>query len=695
MDASARRHLTCVRPDNLIRVGWLVFASLLVTLALAGVGPYSRLVIESCDREPCLSAQFNASEHRAIRELTVAFAAPDPLVPTVSMGLVAVAALLIAGFGIRRRPTEPAVFSLAILLTTFATGELILALAFEQPSFALLAEGVRMVHLAVLAPCLVLMPGKPLPARWIGVGAVLTVLLAIPVVANPGTLVFAILFSVVVAMLAVANVGLRYRHQRDEQIVWLAAGLVLLACVQVLGEPLRMLPLPRFSLSSSMLVFWRSIVIAGMILQVGAIVCLAVALLRKELIEVETALNRTLVYGLLTVIVIGTYVGIVGYLSLVFQNRANLWLSLVATGVIALLFQRLRDQVQHLVNQLLYGRRDEPYAVMSSLGRRLETSLPPDAVLSSIVQAVAHDLKLPYVAIALSLPDGSSDIRASAGILPADTAAFALSYQGEPVGELIVALRTGETQLGGADQRLLEDLARQVGIAARAAQLTESLQRSRQQLVTTREEERRRLRRDLHDGLGPALATITIQSDTAHDLVKSNPEAAQAVLRDLTRQSQTTLEDVRRLIHQLRPPVLDDLGLAAALQSLAASCARSGVSITLKASDDIPDLPAAIEAAIYRITQEALTNMIRHAEAANCQVHLCVRHGLCLMICDDGVGIPSSRVSGVGLLSMRERAEELGGSCHVGPGEQGGTTVRVQLPLPGSAENGADPPVDR
>ncbi len=257
-----------------------------------------------------------------------------------------------------------------------------------------------------------------------------------------------------------------------------------------------------------------------------------------------------------------------------------------------------------------------------------------------------------------------------------------LLYGQEPIGVVLVAPRVGEIGLGPIDRRLLDDLARQAGVAVHAVRVTAELQHSREQLVTTREEERKRLRRDLHDGLGPALATMTLQADTARGLVRREPDEAEALLESLTQQAQTTMQDVRRLIHALRPPVLDDLGLEAALRSLLSPLDRSGFTTRFEAPDNLPPLSAAVEVALYRIAQEALNNVVKHARAHNVALRLDVDGGhVVLGVADDGRGIATDRVAGVGLASMRERAEELGGTCIVKSEGGGGTRVVARLPV--------------
>jgi signal transduction histidine kinase len=441
-------------------------------------------------------------------------------------------------------------------------------------------------------------------------------------------------------------------------------------------------------------------------------ISIVIAILRHRLWEIDILINRALVYGTLTVSVAGLYALVVGYLGALFQTSGNLLISLVATGLVAVLFQPLREWLQRRVNRLTYGERDEPYRAIARLGRRLEATLAPDAVLTTIVQSVAEALRLPYAAIALATNDDrrpttsspyqivaeySSETRRQgnqvtemplqSGITfsPPHLVTLSLVYQGEQIGQLILAPRTGETEFSTADRRLLEDLARQAGVAAHTVRLTADLQRSRERLVTAREEERRRLRRDLHDGLGPALAAQTLKVGAARVLYRRDPAAAEQLMGELERDIAAALADIRRLVYNLRPPALDELGLCAAIRECAAQYQSNDAGhlrVTVEAPERLPNLPAAVEVAAYRITQEALANVVRHAGAHACHIRMTPGELLELEIADDGVGLPTSRRLGVGLTSMRERAEELGGTCSVEAAPGGGTLVRARLPIP-------------
>jgi signal transduction histidine kinase len=434
----------------------------------------------------------------------------------------------------------------------------------------------------------------------------------------------------------------------------------------------RMLPLP----------FWFEGVAEDLLLVLIPL-AFGMAILRSHLWDIDLLINRSLVYGLLTACVIGSYVLLVGGLGGMFAHQGNVVVSLFATGLVAVLFQPLRAWLQRGVNRLLYGQRDEPYQVLARLGRQLEATLVPEAVFPTIVTTIAQALKLPYLAVSLKQGD-EFRLAAASGTLVGTPLFQPLAYQGEVIGQLRLSPRHSGEPLTPPDRRLLEDLTPQIGMAAHAVRLNADLQRSRERLVTAREEERRRLRRDLHDGIGPTLASLAQRLDTVARLVPHSPDVAITELGQLKTQVKTTIAEIRRLVYALRPPVLDELGLLSALREhLALLDQPEGLHLALEAPEALPELSAAIEVAVYRIALEALTNVVRHAHAQRCLVHLELGDAreLCLVITDDGIGLPADMQAGVGLTSMRERAAELGGTCQITTRSPHGTRVEVRLPV--------------
>jgi signal transduction histidine kinase len=464
----------------------------------------------------------------------------------------------------------------------------------------------------------------------------------------------------------------RSRGVERQQLKWFVSTGVLVAFAATL--------LFAVGARSSVLienVLWGFLVLAACAVPAS----MGVAIVRYRLWDIDFLINRALVYGTLSVIVVGLYVLVVGSFGVLLQARGNVLVSLLATGLIAVLFAPLHARLQRSVNRLIYGERDDPFAVLSRMGERLEATLVPQAVLPTIAETLAQALKLPYVAIELK-QDGEFVKEAEYGKHAPDAPLILpLTYGAETVGRLVTGRRSPEEEFSNSDRKLLEDLARQVGIAAHAVRLTTDLQRSRERLVASREEERRRLRRDLHDGVGPQLAALTLKLETARNRLSHDSEA-QALLSDLAERARAAVADIRRAVHALRPPALDELGLVPALREVAAQYSHKDLSINLDAPQDLPPLPAAIEVACYRITQEALTNVVRHAGASSCSVRLALEGvGMVhLEVIDDGGGVGEDHKVGVGLFSMRERAEELGGTCTIEPLPGSGTRVNARLP---------------
>jgi len=420
----------------------------------------------------------------------------------------------------------------------------------------------------------------------------------------------------------------------------------------------------------------------------------AVAIVQYRLFEIDIIINRLLVYGGLSIGVVLLYVGMVGYFTELLHVRNTLIPSLIVTALVAVAFQPARAWLQQRVNRLMFGKRDAPYAVLAQLGERFEGGFAPDDVVPTLVETVARELKLPYVAIAIEgqeLQNGHSSV----GVPQGAVTSFPLVYQGEQVGTLQVSARRGEPGLSDPDRRLLTHLAQRAGIGVYSVRLTShlqqlsiDLQRSRQRLVEAREEERSRLRRDLHDDLAPTLAGLAFSAGTLQSLVDRDPARARFLARELELSIRVAVGEVRRLVYDLRPPTLDDLGLLAAIRERAEQFSGTdGANGRPVVRTDLPcvfpPLPAAVEVAVYRIVQEGLMNVERHAAARCCMVRLWIDGALHLTIVDDGMGLPAGFRHGVGLRSMRERAEELGGRLVIGPGENSGTSLRVSFPLQG------------
>ena len=418
----------------------------------------------------------------------------------------------------------------------------------------------------------------------------------------------------------------------------------------------------------------------------GMMAVLGIAVLKYRLYDLDLLINRTLVYGGLTIIIVVTYVFFVAGVGALLPIEDDLFLSLVAAGVIAMLFNPLRARLQRAANRLMFGERDDPYAVLSRLGRQLQETTVPGQTLSVITASICQALRLPYASIQLLTTDGDRQTAAVTGQSATGLEEWPLLYQGETVGWLAVAPRSPREAFNTWERQLLADIAAQAGAAAFSVRLTTALQRSREKLVLAREEERRRIRRDLHDGLGPSLASQTFKLDAALELLQNDPQRVEQLLKSLKKQNQRLVADIRRLVYELRPPTLDELGLAGALAAFAGQINTPKITIVTK-PDPLPVLQAAVEVAAYRIALEGITNVARHAQARECTVMLEVETSrLVLTVSDDGKGPPPDVRTGVGLASMRERAEELGGSIEIAARQPKGTQVMAVFPMRPSYE---------
>jgi signal transduction histidine kinase len=403
-------------------------------------------------------------------------------------------------------------------------------------------------------------------------------------------------------------------------------------------------------------------------------VAIGVACLQHRLYDLDLVVNRSLTYGALSLVIAALYALTVGGVGAMMRQQGASWLPWVAAGVVAVSFAPLRDALQRAANKLTYGQWSQPAEVLAATGRRLSDATDVPGLLQTLVDELGDGLRIPYVEIR----DAAGERLALRGEPGVRAESIPLQAYGAPVGVLCVGARG---DLREADRALVRDVAGQLGAVVHSAALLGSLRASQERLVLAREEERRRLRRDLHDGLGPALAGLTLQVDTLRHQVRTGKSTADETLVDLRTGIQSTVLDVRRIVEGLRPPALDELGLAEALHQLVGRLeAPEGPQVEVTV--DVPGrLPAAVEVATYRIVAEAVTNAVKHAHARHVAVRVAVP-GPCVVVevCDDGVGSALHRDEGIGLLSMRERSVEIGGSLVVDSTPRRGTRVRAELP---------------
>ncbi|WP_214409014.1 sensor histidine kinase [Sphaerisporangium fuscum] len=403
-------------------------------------------------------------------------------------------------------------------------------------------------------------------------------------------------------------------------------------------------------------------------------VAVLVAVSKYRLYDIDRLLPATLLYGLLAILAVLIDVAVFTLAGSTLGERDS---ALAATAIVAVAYAPLRTWLWRGARRLVRGGRDDPYAMVATLAARLDAVNGPDEQLIALARTVAESFRLPYVRVELERPGGVRSV-VEHGSPRGPSVSLPVAHRGETAGRLVLC----RADLTERDQRLLGDLVRQAAEAVRAGELSADLQRIRAQLVVAREEERRRLRRDLHDGLGPSLGAVALRIEAARNLASTSPADSDRILAQTAAEVATVMADVRRLVHDLRPPALDELGLLRAVEQQADHVRSSGPQVVVTGGEGLGALPAAVEVAAYRIVSEALANVVRHAGAVRCEIELAVREGaLEVVVRDDGSGIGPDVAVGVGTLSLRERAAELGGDCEITCPPAGGTVVRARLPL--------------
>ena len=469
-------------------------------------------------------------------------------------------------------------------------------------------------------------------------------------------------------MLALAALVVRYRRGTEairRQLLWLVLAVIVVIVATV----------PWGLVAGTSVAVLFSIPLIPL--------AVTVAIVRYRLLDIRLVLSRALAWVLLSLGVVVAYVTLVAVLDRLISS--SLGRSAFATVLLVLVAAPVLPRLQRLVDRAIYGDRANPARVVSQLGAQLAKSPGgegSDSGLVGVVDTIRQALRLPYVALRRD-----DEVLAAVGAMPegagSDRVAMEpLTYGGEVIGTLSIGLRDGEQRLADPDRQVLSLLAAPLAAALHATLVSAELQTSREQLVGAREEERRRLRRELHDGLGPTLTGIAFTADAAANLV-DDPDRTTELLDALRRDSRAALADVRRVVDDLRPPALDELGLVGALQQRADQLSwradGATVRVRLDVPPEVPPLPAAVEVAAYRIATEALTNIARHSRADSAVVRLRYDDRFEVSISDDG---PTSGPwsPGVGLQAMRQRAAELGGAFSAGPSPSGGQ-VSAWFPL--------------
>jgi signal transduction histidine kinase len=565
---------------------------------------------------------------------------------------------------------------------------------------------------------LLLFPDGRLPSRrwrpvaWVGALAVMGG--ALPAALTPGPMEDAVLlrtnpyavgsaalwegvgfvsWMVGIGALLASAVALLQRLRRSsgrerQQIKWLAyAGVVVVSIFVLTGigwgvaggnELMTMVVLPGLVLLGLLLVP----------LAAGA------AILRHRLYDIDIVINKTVVYGLLAAFITAVYVGLVVGIGTLVGSRGNLFLSILATAIIAVGFQPVRERARRLANRLVYGKRATPYEVLSDFGERLAGSYATEDVLPRLARVVGEGVGATRSRIWLRVggelrrvgewPAGNEDassVELPPGGLPSfegEDRAFEVRHQGELLGAITVSMPPREGLTPGGE-KLLRDLAGQAGLILRNVRLIEELRASRQRIVAAQDQERRRLERNIHDGAQQQLVALAVNLKLARTVSAKDPDRAGEILDRLQTDAQEAMENLRDLARGIYPPLLADKGLAAALESQARK-APVPVSVV---PDGIGRYPQETEAAAYFCVLEALQNVAKYAQATRATVRLSHEDGdLVFTVTDDGKGFdPETTRRGSGLQNMADRVEALGGAVDIASSPGRGTTVIGRIPV--------------
>jgi signal transduction histidine kinase len=382
-----------------------------------------------------------------------------------------------------------------------------------------------------------------------------------------------------------------------------------------------------------------------------------------------------------SVAIVVVYTGLVAGLGQLVGGSGPTWLLVAATGAIAVAVEPARRRIRHAVDRLVWGARDDPLEVVRDVVDHVGAD-SGEELLPALVASLQRELRLEAVAIDVRTPEGWQR-EAALGPPTTHERTVELEQQGEAVGRLVIGWEHGPS-LRERDERILAELAGPLGLAVGWVRLAADLRRSSVAVVSAREEERRRLRRDLHDGLGPGLTGVSLGLRTAVRQLERAPDAAAlAPSRELLARAADEVDrlvfEVKRIVRDLRPTALDQLGLVDAVAEFARTFGDE-LEIHLSMPSATVELPAAVEVATYRIVTEAVTNVVRHARAAQCWLTISTGESIDIDVVDDGIGIDGEIADGVGWTAMRERAAELGGSVQVESHVPHGTRVHVRLP---------------
>jgi signal transduction histidine kinase len=591
------------------------------------------------------------------------------LVLVVALTYLAVAGLLLRAVGDRR----DAAFSAAVLIVAGVTfAQTLPALAVGSTAGRVVVEAFEVAATAVFVGWLLTFPdGRFRPRAGIGIVLVLLVADALarfgvsppaPVEAAGTAALFGLVLAVVVRRFS------GWSRTERRRASWVVGGfgiaLVGLALASLLQQGAGVGPGSVADLAVQV-----GICVAFLAIPLGV----AAAMVRRGLFGVGPGLARAMTYALLTAVAFGAYILVVAMAAALSLGRSGA--PVVTAALLAVAIHPVYLVLRRAVNRLLYGTPEDPSELLARLAEAPGPA-PTAEVLERAAEALRHVLAV--TAVEITVPGVTTAVAGEAGV--GVTERVGLRHHGDVVGELVLYRPEAESELPARARALGEPVLAHVALLCHAAALDHHLHESRRELVTAREEERRRIRNDLHDGVGPTLGAIGLSLAAAGHTLGSDPDKARVLLQQARRQTSVALLDVRRAVYGLRPPALDELGLVGALEAFVRGVgADMDVTVEADAPTATRRLPAAVEVAAYLIALESVTNAVRHSSGSRCTVVLDAgAHRLVLEVSDDGSQAGDG--PGVGMASMADRAAELGGSLHVTRTPHG-TTVRAELPL--------------
>jgi signal transduction histidine kinase len=500
------------------------------------------------------------------------------------------------------------------------------------------------------------------------------------------------IFACIIA--SAVSIVVRYRRSRGDerqQLKWFVSAVLLTVALFFLSWPAGIVSETLTNTFNVLSLFgWVTLPLAA-----------GIAILRYRLYDIDLVISKALVFGVLAAFLTAVYVAIVvGIGALVGRaGGSNVVLSILATAVVAVAFQPVRERARRLANRLVYGHRATPYDVLAQFSEQAAATVPSEELLPQLARTVGEGTGAAHsevwvrsgddLRLAASWPDrlrGRRRVALEDGELPAFAEAdraVAVRHRDELLGALTLTNTRGHTPRP-AEEKLLNDLAAQAGLVLRNVGLTaellarlDDLQASRQRLVSAQDEERRRLERDLHDGAQQHLVGLKVKLQLASRQAGETPLKESLV--SLQSDADEAIEALRALAHGIYPPLLAELGLAAAIE---AHAQKAPIEVAVEA-DGIVRYSEATEAALYFCCLEALQNVTKYAGASRAVVRLAQSDGrLNLAVSDDGAGFdPAAAVGGAGLQNMSDRVEALSGVLSIVSAPGKGTTVIASLPL--------------